>query len=85
MGEKRGSVVYDETPKPAIESMSVIKMFRKLLLLFNEALFLVEFELWNHDKKLSFPNRVSLVTRRRFKNNGEGSPIYARNRNGKGR
>lgn len=63
---KRGFFVYNETPKSVVESMSMIEELRKLLLLSDGALFLVEFELWNRDTKLSFPKRVSLVTRRRF-------------------
>ena len=68
----------------------IIKEFRKLLLLSDGAFFLVEFELWNRSTKLSFPNRVSLVRRRRFMNNGEvkyrvmplmGGESYLRERN----
>ena len=48
----------------------MMEEFRKLLLLSDRALFLVEFELWNCATKLSFRKRVSLVTGRRFRNNG---------------
>ncbi|KAH1241634.1 Vacuolar sorting protein 3 [Glycine max] len=56
----------------AVESISVIEEFGKLLLLSDGALFLVDSELSNGATKLSFPKGVSLVTRRRFRNNGGG-------------
>ncbi|KAG5042985.1 hypothetical protein JHK87_006900 [Glycine soja] len=54
----------------AVESISVIEEFRKLLLLSDGTLFLVDSELSNRATKLSFPKGVSLVTRRRLRNNG---------------
>jgi len=52
----------------AVECISVIEEFGKVLLLSNGALFLVDSELSNRASKLSFSKGVSLVTRRRFRN-----------------
>ncbi|CAJ1949561.1 unnamed protein product [Sphenostylis stenocarpa] len=52
----------------AVECISVIEEFGKVLLLSDGALFLVDSELSNRASKLSFSKGVSLVTRRRFRN-----------------
>ncbi|RDX80406.1 Transforming growth factor-beta receptor-associated protein 1-like protein, partial [Mucuna pruriens] len=58
----------------AVESISVIEEFGKVLLLSDGALFLVDSELSNRASKLSFSKGVSLVTRRRFRNGESESP-----------
>ncbi|XP_014516499.1 transforming growth factor-beta receptor-associated protein 1 [Vigna radiata var. radiata] len=58
----------------AVECISVIEEFGKVLLLSNGALFLVDSELSNRASKLSFSKGVSLVTRRRFRN-GESESL----------
>ncbi|KAK7393772.1 hypothetical protein VNO78_22336 [Psophocarpus tetragonolobus] len=51
----------------AVDSISVIEDFGKVLLLSGGALFLVDSELSNRASKLGFSKGVSLVTRRRFR------------------
>ncbi|BAT96790.1 uncharacterized protein HKW66_Vig0255010 [Vigna angularis] len=58
----------------AVECISVIEEFGKVLLLSNGALFLVDSELSNRASKLNFSKGVSLVTRRRFRN-GESESL----------
>ncbi|KAK7304539.1 hypothetical protein VNO77_42420 [Canavalia gladiata] len=64
----------------AVESISPLEEFGKVLLLSDGALFLVDSELSNRATKLSFSKGVSLVTRRRLRNSeseSSGSGLVA--------